>query len=397
MEQRVGKVENWLFYFMGGFALSSSLSIAAGNIFLSLGLLALLYRLYLKHDDLGRILRFDSVLTASFAALLGITLLSAMFSGDAVWGLRLFSDYYGYRMLGFYIVLIAVRDRSRLWRLVQLTAASILLNNVYTIWMGVQHLSKMDRPSGFMSYMAQAGILSAAVPIFVLACIRYQGRWRNYMLGAVVLSVAALLYNGTRGAWVAAAITAPLVAFFAVESKKKFLAGCLLAVLGIGVCFAVVPRLQHLAMTFTQADYQSNSERRLMWTSAFHMFQDHPLLGVGFGQYEHAYQTQYILPEAKERELGHAHSNVMQMLGERGALGCAAFCFMWVYFMYFALRGWLRYKDAAYLAFFAVVLGVMLQGLTEYNMGTTVVSKFYWFALAVGLQWFRLKEEETGK
>ena len=131
-----------------------------------------------------------------------------------------------------------------------------------------------------------------------------------------------------------------------------------------------------------------------MWRSAFRMFQDHPLLGVGTGHYSHAYRTQYILPEARERQQGHAHSNVMQMLAERGALGVISFCGMWLYFIAFSLRGWLRTHEIAYLAFFAIVLGVMLQGLTEYNLGTVVVSKAYWFSLAIALQWIALTRKE---
>ena len=392
--QRIAKIEKWIFYFMGGFALSSSLSIAAANILLSLGLAAALWRLWYKHDDLVTVLRAKRGITIAFGVLFAATLLSGLSSPDPVWSLRLFGDYYGYRMVGLYVVLVCVRDKRRLCWLAGLTMLSISLNNIYTVGLGLFRPAT-NRPAGFMGYMVQAGILSAAVPVFLLAGMYLKkAAWRWSACFLTILSVAALLYNATRGAWIAVGITAPLVAFLLVENKGKWLIGCLATVLVLAGCFAVSPRLQHYGDTFHNMEYQSNHERLLIWQSAFHMFEDHPLLGVGFGQFEDAYHTQYISPEAKEPGLGHAHSNVMQMLGERGALGCLAFMGMWVYFVVFGIRGWLRERNIAYLAWFAIVMGVMLQGLTEYNMGTTVVTKFYWFVLGICLQWIILSEEE---
>lgn len=392
--QRIAKIEKWIFYFMGGFALSSSLSIAAANIFLSLGLVAALWRLWYKHDDLGAVLRAKRGVTIAFCVLFAATLLSGLSSPDPVWSLRLFGDYYGYRMVGLYVVLVCVRDKRRLCWLAGLTMLSISLNNIYTVGLGLLKPAAI-RPAGFMSYMAQAGILSAAIPVFLLAAVYLRKRfWRQMACLALVIATAAILYNATRGAWIAAGITAPVGAFLLVEDKKKWLFGCFAAFIALAGCFAVSPRLQQYGSTFHSMEYQSNHERMLIWQSAFHMFEDHPLLGVGFGQFEDAYHTKYISPEAKEPGLGHAHSNVMQMLGERGALGCLAFMGMWVYFVVFGIRGWLRERNIAYLAWFAIVMGVMLQGLTEYNMGTTVVTKFYWFVLGICLQWIILSEEE---
>ena len=44
---------------------------------------------------------------------------------------------------------------------------------------------------------------------------------------------------------------------------------------------------------------QSVNERFLMWHSAIRMGVEHPLLGVGMGNYESEYQNHYISPLAK--------------------------------------------------------------------------------------------------
>ena len=397
------QIEKWIYYCMCGFALCSSLSIAAGNFFCGAGLFLFLFRLYYKHDDLYRRLCVDRTLLWVIGSWVGVTFVSIFFSFNPIGGLKTFADFYLYRTAGFFLVLIAVREKKQLGMLVRLVSISVLINNAVTLlqaggfWWEIK-----PRPSGFISFMAQGGILSAMIPVFLLVVIfliKQRYPWQR-IAGAgigVGISIAALLVNLTRGAWLAAAFTSMVVVFLAMGNWKKTLAGSLIIVVFVSGCFVFNQNLRQREGTLWQMEFQSNSERLLMWTSAWNMFQDHPLLGVGFGAYDAEYKTKYILPEAKERQQGHAHSNVMQMLGDRGALGFLTFMAMWFYLMYFCLRGWRQTRQYIYLGLLSVVLGIMLQGLTEYNLGTTLTSKFYWLGLGICLQWIRINREEMEK
>ena len=392
---RLHKTEKWVFYFMCGFALFSSISIAVGNIFLSLSLAGLLYRCYLRHDDLLERLCPDRKVMLVLAAVIAAAALSAAFSGDILWGLRVFGDHYFYRMTGLFAVLIAVKDKKRLWILVELALASLLINNLHCLWEA--WVRPDHRAGGFLGfYMPTAGALSIETTLLLIFGISAK-RLRDRCLcwGMFLIAVLALLYTETRGAWIAVAVAAVLSSALLAQSKKKCLLACLAALLLLIGGVSMSHSLQMRMVSITDRDFQSNSERILIWTSAWHMFQDHPLLGVGVGQYERAYQTEYIMPAAKERQLGHAHSNVMQMFAERGALGGIAFLAMWGYLTWFSVRGWQKRRELAYLALFAMVTGMMIQGLTEYNMGNSVVAKLFWFSIAVALQWIRMTREEV--
>ena len=111
---------------------------------------------------------------------------------------------------------------------------------------------------------------------------------------------------------------------------------------------------------------------------------------VGFAQFKSEYQGGYILPEAKERELTHAHSNVMHMLAECGAVGFLALLFFWGTWILQRVRIWSTTHEIAALIAAAVVMGLILQGLTEYNMGNSAVMKLHWLLLGLCLQWGRL-------
>ena len=137
----------------------------------------------------------------------------------------------------------------------------------------------------------------------------------------------------------------------------------------------------------------SNHERLLLWTSGYKMFKDHPVLGIGFAEFAPQYGTKYILPEAWYKHLTHAHNNIVQMLAECGIIGVAAWFIFWGYALWFGISGWRKKHELAYLAWFAVIAGLLLQGLTEYNQGNSVVTKEFWFLLGILFQLMHLPVE----
>jgi O-antigen ligase len=64
-------------------------------------------------------------------------------------------------------------------------------------------------------------------------------------------------------------------------------------------------------------------ERAAHWLAAWRMFETHPWLGVGTGQYASIYPS-VALPRWQD-PLGHAHNYFLQVLAEGGLLGLAAY------------------------------------------------------------------------
>jgi O-antigen ligase len=62
--------------------------------------------------------------------------------------------------------------------------------------------------------------------------------------------------------------------------------------------------------------------RLKLWRSTWGMIRDHPLLGVGPGNFLDAYRTRYVLPTAwEEFNLEHAHNIVLDHWARLGLLG----------------------------------------------------------------------------
>lgn len=390
MENKVQTAELWIFRFMCGFALFSSLSVAIQNIFFILAILAFVYRLYLKHDDIKDALNIDKHLLYPFLAWVGAVFLSALFSAEPIWSFRVFGDYFGYRTAGLFIVLIAIREREQLITLLKICFTSLTITGAVCIY---SFTMTGQRTGGAVPVMSLAGVLSMLVPVLFLGVLLLKEKQRIICLLGFVFSLAVTVANGTRGAWLAIIVTIGIVIVLVIKSWKKRIGVVLTGCLVIGGLM-MVPSIANRAHSITNfSSNRSNMERIYLWQSATNMFEDHPLFGVGFGRFKTEYQGHYILPVAKNPKLGHAHSNVMQMVGECGAVGTVTFIGWWLLSAVYVVRKWFSTRNFGYIAFFAIFTGLLLQGLTEYNLGTSLVSKLFWCLLAGCLQWMRIAEE----
>ncbi len=386
-------LDDWMFNLLCLFSLMLGITVAGANIPLGLLCPLFLYRLYRNPPRWKTLQELDHGFFLTFGAFIFATILSWIFSDYPSKGFPFFINHYMFRLIPFAAVLFWYRDKKRLLTLATLLIISISINNFVCIGKELYLFllyDKYERLGGILSVMSHAGLLSAAVPVLFLGTIfrkRMKWPWAPPLL--LFIGILALICNGTRGAWLAAAAT--MVALFVIliptlpQKKTVILALCGVLLLSCSI-FVASPFLSSRLSSITDMKMRSNSERLYAWTGAYHMFLDHPVFGVGLAEYSHAYRTKYILPEAK-MSLGHAHSNVMQMFGERGALGGLTFIAFWIYCMYFSIRGWKNTLHPIYLTFFAIVLGIMLQGLTECNLLTVVVSKAFWYSLAICLQW----------
>lgn len=380
----LAEIERRTFYYLCGFSFFLPISKAAGNIFLALSILGMIHRLYRKHDDAKFIFVEYKKIFATIAALFAAVLISALSSADILFGLKSFAHkYIGHVAIMFPVILIC-RDKEKILNLLKLLLAGIFISNFIVIVQGILNFNNSWRFGGTLMTMTQGTLIAMILPVYAVLIMHVQKKsWRIALIIAAAVAFLALLLNGTRGVWVIIPILVPAAVLIYAKNKLKAAAVLLSIFFIIAGIFATTPNLSARFATITNLQMQSNSERLLMWQSALEMFEDNPILGVGYGQYKTAYQTKYISPLAKERNLEHAHSNIFQMLAACGIVGTATFIFMWGYFSYFSLRRWFKGRKIEWLLFFCVLWGLMLHGLTEFNFETAVPSKFFWYALSL--------------
>jgi O-antigen ligase len=132
-----------------------------------------------------------------------------------------------------------------------------------------------------------------------------------------------------------------------------------------------------------------NQQRMYMWDAGLRMFRDHPLTGVGL-QDLHALYDRYRAPESVERA-GHLHNVFVQIAATMGAIGLAAFVWLYASLVRTTLAGLkatLRARGLAAgvrLGVLAALAGFLAAGLFEWNFGDEEL--LYPLYTLAGLAW----------
>ncbi|MEX0449087.1 O-antigen ligase family protein [Spiribacter sp. 221] len=200
----------------------------------------------------------------------------------------------------------------------------------------------MDRATGttqmvqFGNLSMLFGLLCAAGLFWAQAQVRFKAGWISLLATAAALGVIASFLSGTRGAWIALAVSIP-VFFLAMNRagvRKRTLAGVIAAFIVLTSAVYLLPQ-SGVSVRVGQAltDWQQYSEgdvvegsvskRFEMWRGAWQLFREKPMLGWG--------ETGYIqhlgrLGEAgviSQRAAGytHAHNDLLNVLAKKGIIG----------------------------------------------------------------------------
>ena len=290
-----------------------------------------------------------------------------------------FREVFGemHRFLPLIFAMTFVKDKSQLRGVLIATLISSLINDAAGIY---QYFVKgEDRALGLVyspTFFASSMLMQ--IPVMIFTAIEFsETKFLRY--GAIFTAALSLLCLGlsmTRGAWLAFTVT--IFAFAMFEKKYRVLTAKLFA--AVFVIFLIVlatsPKLQDRIGTLTDINFQSNTERILMWKSSIEIFKDYPIHGIGQKMFEKVYNEHYISPEAKERpdkfHSGHSqpHNNFLFAATEGGIIGIAAFIGLHAYLF---RRFYVQYKNESSMKFSAgltlllIFTALHLEGLTDTN------------------------------
>ena len=363
------------------FIFSSFVSIAAGNIFLGILALCFFIQLYKKKINFNQDYKGYFIAIGLFIISM---LLSALFSGDIIYGLKRWADMWIWRFMPFVVVIFLLNNYIDAKKVMLTGFAGITLTSVYAVCQG---LSGMSRANGFYGHpMTLGGWLCIFLPLLLIEFFEKKLLGKYYWLAGLAFCIcsAGLVFNATRGAWLAVAVVSAVLLIYYMFKSKRNLATSIIFIALISTVLLNNPKFMHRLDTIDDFNkYQSNTERILIWQSAWNMFKDHPILGVGLGQYTENYQQKYISPQAKEPNLTHAHNNFMQMLAENGIVGFVGFLIMFGYIIFKNLIAWFKGRNVYALMIVSATVCLLLQGFTEYNVGNSAVIKMYWLVLGL--------------
>lgn len=209
---------------------------------------------------------------------------------------------------------------------------------------------------GFVSWIAALGIgalIGESMRFLKTRAIDLRKLlWLLFLIVASTIALLALLFSWSRGAWLGFA--AGMAAFLFFLPRKRLVGGVALTA-GVAV-FLLAWQLNWLPMSVTQrllsftedlrwgdvrgADINDANfavlERLAHWQAAVDMAEYNLVDGVGFGNYEAAYEEYALInwPAA----LGHAHNYYLNVLAETGVVGLFVYLLFWLAVIWQTLR-----------------------------------------------------------
>jgi O-antigen ligase len=238
----------------------------------------------------------------------------------------------------FYFLLRGVDlDRAALWRVVDffmLGAVAVALVGLYQFATGTDLITAEEgiarirsvygSPNNLALYLGRAAPIAAAALLIGPGTNSPRGQWRRWVYGValvVVLGAAALTFS--KGALLLGLPAGLAVVLIGWLGRR----GWWLVIGGAAAGLAAIPLLARVPRFASLLDFSSGTSffRVRLWISAWRMFLDHPLLGVGPDNFLSQYRSRYILPEAwQEPNLSHPHNLPLDLLSRLGVLGFAA-------------------------------------------------------------------------
>lgn len=216
----------------------------------------------------------------------------------------------------------------------------------------------------------------AAIQFALLLGIRWRSRPRPFQLAyfcLVLTIVVELIFLYSRLAWIAACAALVAWAFVSIRSfgARWYALAVASVVLLVALLLVRDPTLTRTAESMVGVGHVEASPqmRLVLWRRAARMIRDHPLLGVGLGNFQAAYVPYYNPrdPFDDNRFGMHAHNLFLHQAGEVGIPGGLIYAGLWGLGLF---AGWkeeaTRFSagDAPAGAFYAVT-AIAIMGLGE--------------------------------
>ncbi|MEZ4649195.1 MAG: O-antigen ligase family protein [Candidatus Eisenbacteria bacterium] len=377
-----------------GFALAAPWSIAAAQISVGIGILALLLGLFF-----GR--RWESPRSWPWTIrwiglFLAVQALSIVFAGDPGHALHSFRGSWTYSFpLVFYLLLSRDADRAR--RIATVLAVSGALAGLYATYQSVTGHNPLGRkvleyhgglymaPGTLGHHLTFAGVM---LPVFFVALgLAFERRShlpRALRAGLVVAIGAGLLLCFARSGWVGVAVG--LLVFSLRFGPRSVAAGAGTLAAAAALAYQFVPAIRGRMASFDLA----SGPRFRLWESAWNIGLAHPLLGGGLGSWKDLFAIHRVPGEYMST--AHPHNDLLNILVETGFTGALVWLGIWVVFFYE-----MRSKSSLGTGITAGVVALLVGGIFQCFSTDEEVAQAWMFVVALGLTLRRGEEGGRGE
>ena len=232
--------------------------------------------------------------------------------------------HYFERMLPFFLLFLVADEGTDIWRSVWWGISCSL----FVICLGTLPYAvagQLPLQGIFSWHNTLGGTLALLLPIFYFGLYKSMMKCKTMVGGLMLLAIALVLMvlTESRGALLACLVSV-IVFLVGIALKRKW------TIKRIGSCIIIAVILVGsfvTASTFMGLNLNRNiaeDGRVALLKSSWHMFVDHPLLGVGIGNWGTEYDNVYGVNNV-EKNIDSPHNIFLQELNEAGVIGLSGF------------------------------------------------------------------------
>ncbi|MGB9857719.1 MAG: O-antigen ligase family protein [Dictyoglomaceae bacterium] len=228
-------------------------------------------------------------------------------------------------------------------------------------------------------------LLATSLPLAQLRIFNSQDKLWHIL--CLLIITGGLILCMSQGAWIGLLLAEILLFILGDKKIRKnilFLSflGLLLLSIFIIRSFLVKDNLFSFFLTRLDMNSSSKTERIYIWKSAWKMFLDHPITGIGVGTFGLAYPS-YKLPQSHIETTPFAHNLPLNLLAETGILGFLSFTILTFSFFIKGLKVFLRQRDLAILSLLSGFTAYMVHQFFDGTMWSLHLGLGFWFLGAI--------------
>lgn len=311
-----------------------------------------------------------------------LIVLSALIAGIGASERRLRAALWGMAATGFFVAAYGVAQSFDIEPFVS--------RNLYTFTSPEGPLVRVSATLGHSNYLGN--FLLYTTPISVGLALAGRGWPRLFAITAAALSVGAIVFSGTRGAWIGIAAGGITFALFELKSGAAtvvrghpvaFAAALLLAVLlSLTIVISPASRSAGERMKALMSEGTSSSGRMLLWRDSLGMIPSFSLVGCGPEGFRKAFlgfkskELAQLTPKANNES---PHGAYLEAAISHGLVGAALYVAMIVLALTLLVRARRRLSDRRRL---------LITGLVSSLVAALAHNIFIFDQIATGLYFF---------
>lgn len=397
-------LERLLGVFFVIYAIVSPVSLSATNIAEGLMFIAGFILLYIKGRDRFTIQKEILIL---FLLLFSWAAISALIS-DFFDPKEAFSDIWEYTPIILYplfLRLIVIKKERIIMQLLIISSIVCLLGIVQYFFPSIiypipRQPFRDNIFKGFFGMQLHTAGFYSMISLLALALILFwecENKKKFYLWLFFILNIIGTSLTGSRSYLISVSLT--LLILFSIKNSRWFIFG--------GIGFALVAALvlstpnpvSSRVKTIFDPNFGSNRERIYIWKAAIEMIKDHPIAGIGKGNWGDAAKVYF--PKFKgefqfdDAAYAHAHNVFLTCWAETGIIGLSLFLSFWLTVARTIYKGRAVMEkggfDYALLAGSLAALGnLFIAGMFENNFGSSIILLL--LSLLIGLSLSAAKE-----